>query len=209
MEEEIYVEPEAIDVQRGGAVNSVNGKVGDVVLTAEDVGAASVEGQTEEAEAREAADEELGQRIDNLETTVAEKADASAVETALNNKANKSDVPTKTSDLENDSDFQTGTEVSKTVNAAVGTETTARENADTALQTAINSEASARASADEALAEALSDKLDASDYVVDNALSSTSENPVQNKVIYAAIGDVETVLARLNSGTGAVEDESE
>lgn len=32
---------------------------------------------------------------------------------------------------------------------------------------------------------------------VDSALSSTSENPVQNKVIYAAIGDIETLLAAL------------
>lgn len=32
---------------------------------------------------------------------------------------------------------------------------------------------------------------------VDDALSSTSENPVQNKVIYAAIGDVESLLAAL------------
>lgn len=35
---------------------------------------------------------------------------------------------------------------------------------------------------------------------VDNALSPTSENPVQNKVIYATIGDVETLLNNLNSG---------
>lgn len=33
--------------------------------------------------------------------------------------------------------------------------------------------------------------------VVDSALSSVSENPVQNKAIYAAIGDVETLLAAL------------
>lgn len=32
---------------------------------------------------------------------------------------------------------------------------------------------------------------------VDSVLSSTSENPVQNKVIYAAIGDIETLLASL------------
>lgn len=32
---------------------------------------------------------------------------------------------------------------------------------------------------------------------VDTALSSSSENPVQNKVIYAAIGDIETLLAAL------------
>lgn len=32
---------------------------------------------------------------------------------------------------------------------------------------------------------------------VDSALDSVSENPVQNKVIYAAIGDVESLLAAL------------
>lgn len=37
---------------------------------------------------------------------------------------------------------------------------------------------------------------------VDSALSSSSTNPVQNKVIYDAIGDVETVLQTLNSGSG-------
>lgn len=38
---------------------------------------------------------------------------------------------------------------------------------------------------------------------VDTALSPTSTNPVQNKVIYAAIGNVESVLQRLNNGGGA------
>ena len=32
---------------------------------------------------------------------------------------------------------------------------------------------------------------------VDSALSSTSTNPVQNKVLYAAIGDVEALLSLL------------
>ena len=38
---------------------------------------------------------------------------------------------------------------------------------------------------------------------VDSAMSSTSTNPVQNRAIYAAIGNVETTLQTLNSGTGA------
>lgn len=37
---------------------------------------------------------------------------------------------------------------------------------------------------------------------VDSSLSSSSTNPVQNKVIYDAIGNVETVLSTLNSGSG-------
>lgn len=37
-----------------------------------------------------------------------------------------------------------------------------------------------------------------SQITVDSALSSTSENPVQNKVIYAAIGDIEAALRAIN-----------
>ena len=39
--------------------------------------------------------------------------------------------------------------------------------------------------------------------IIDTALSSTSTNTVQNKVIYAAIGNVESVLQKLNNGSGA------
>lgn len=37
---------------------------------------------------------------------------------------------------------------------------------------------------------------------VDSALSPTSENPVQNKVIYETIGDLETILETLDVGGG-------
>lgn len=37
---------------------------------------------------------------------------------------------------------------------------------------------------------------------VDSALSPTSENPVQNKVIYETIGDLETILTTLDVGSG-------
>jgi hypothetical protein len=39
--------------------------------------------------------------------------------------------------------------------------------------------------------------------IVDSALSASSNNPVRNSVIYSAIGDIETILNTLNSGTGA------
>ena len=39
--------------------------------------------------------------------------------------------------------------------------------------------------------------------IVDTALSSTSTNTVQNKVIYEAIGNVESILQKLNNGSGA------
>ena len=37
---------------------------------------------------------------------------------------------------------------------------------------------------------------------VDSALSPTSTNPVQNKVIYDTIGDLETILTTLDEGSG-------
>lgn len=37
---------------------------------------------------------------------------------------------------------------------------------------------------------------------VDSALSPTSTNPVQNKAIYATIGDLETILTTLDEGSG-------
>ena len=37
---------------------------------------------------------------------------------------------------------------------------------------------------------------------IDNALSPTSTNPVQNKVIYDTIGDLETLLTTLDEGSG-------
>lgn len=39
-------------------------------------------------------------------------------------------------------------------------------------------------------------------FVVDAEFSETSTNPVQNKTIYAAIGDIESILNTLNVGAG-------
>ena len=36
--------------------------------------------------------------------------------------------------------------------------------------------------------------IEANNITVDSAMSSTSTNPVQNKIIYAAIGDIKTAL---------------
>lgn len=44
---------------------------------------------------------------------------------------------------------------------------------------------------------------DGTTITVDDALSPTSTNPVQNKVIYDAIGNVESILQTLNNGGGA------
>ena len=61
-------------------------------------------------------------------------------------------------------------------------EITTKENA---LQTQINNKASQ--SDLNTLSSTVSGKLDASDYVVDSALSSSSSNPVQNKVVNTAL----------------------
>lgn len=63
-------------------------------------------------------------------------------------------------------------------------EITTKENA---LQTQINNKASQ--SDLNTLSSTVSGKLDASAYVVDSALSSSSENPVQNKVINTALNN--------------------
>lgn len=64
-EQEIRVNRESILIS-GGAVNSVNGQTGDVVLTAQDVGAASTTELGNEVDARIAADNGLQSQIDGL-----------------------------------------------------------------------------------------------------------------------------------------------
>lgn len=62
---------------------------------------------------------------------------------------------------------------------AISAEAAARQEADNALQTQINAIPP-----------------------VDSELSSTSTNPVENRAIYAVIGDVESILNTLNIGAG-------
>lgn len=79
-------------------------------------------------------------------------------------------------------------------------EITTKENA---LQAQINNKASQ--SDLNTLSSTVSGKLDASDYVVDSALSSSSTNPVQNKVINTALSskasqsDLNTLSSNLNN----------
>lgn len=54
----------------------------------------------------------------------------------------------------------------------------------------------------QSMAESVDTALDNVNIEVDNSLSPTSENPVQNKVIYATIGNLETILETLDIGTG-------
>jgi hypothetical protein len=48
------------------------------------------------------------------------------------------------------------------------------------------------------MAESIDEALDNVSIDVDSELSPTSENPVQNKVIYATIGNLETILETLD-----------
>ena len=54
----------------------------------------------------------------------------------------------------------------------------------------------------QAMAESIDTALDNVSIDVDDELSPTSENPVQNKVIYETIGDLETILTTLDIGGG-------
>ena len=84
MEKEIELEQEPIQITTGGAVNSVNGQTGDVVLTTSD-----------------------------LENT-SDYQNGTEVESAINTAIGQIDIPTKTSDLTNDGADGTSTYVEAT-----------------------------------------------------------------------------------------------
>lgn len=72
---------------------------------------------------------------------------------------------------------------------------------DTTAYTAYSAATDSRLAEDEEVTaaglNALNDRIDAIDITVDDALDATSENPVQNKVIYAVIGDIESLLSNI------------
>jgi len=105
VEKEIEMEREAVVIGAGGAVNSVNGQTGDVVLTTSD-----------------------------LENT-SDYQNGTEVESAISTAIAGINIPTKTSDLTNDGATGTSTYVEDT---ALSAETTAREQADNALQSQID-----------------------------------------------------------------------
>ena len=129
------------------------------------------------------------------------------LDTALASKANASDIPTKTSQLTNDTGFVTATEVSTTyaTKAEVPTKTSQLTN-DSTYQTKANLDTALATKADKSSLASKQDKLvsgtniktinsqsllgsgnisieSGTSITVDSALSTTSENPVQNKVI--------------------------
>lgn len=92
------------------------------------------------------------------------------------------DVVLTTSDLENTSGYQTGSEVESAISTAVGAEATAREQADTRLDTAISG---------------LTDAL-----ATETTTRTTADANLQSQIdgITAMIGNIETALNTINNG---------
>ena len=151
------------------------------------------------------------------------------LDTALASKANASDIPTKTSQLTNDSGFMTATEVSTTyaTKAEVPTKTSQLTN-DSQYQTKANLDTALATKADKSSLASKQDKLvsgtniktindqsllgsgnisieSGTSITVDSALSTTSENPVQNKVVTntlqtkANASDIPTKVSQLEN----------
>lgn len=151
------------------------------------------------------------------------------LDTALASKADASSIPTKTSQLANDSGFMTSTEVSTTyaTKAEVPTKTSQLAN-DSQYQTKANLDTALATKADKSSLASKQDKLvsgtniktinnqsllgsgnisieSGTSITVDSALSTTSENPVQNKVITntlqtkANASDIPTKVSQLEN----------
>ena len=151
------------------------------------------------------------------------------LDTALASKADASSIPTKTSQLANDSGFTTATEVSTTyaTKAEVPTKTSQLTN-DSQYQTKANLDTALATKADKSSLASKQDKLvsgvsiktindqsllgsgnisieSGTSITVDSALSTTSENPVQNKVITntlqtkANASDIPTKVSQLEN----------
>ena len=151
------------------------------------------------------------------------------LDTALASKADASSVPTKTSQLANDTGFVTSTEVSTTyaTKAEVPTKTSQLTN-DSQYQTKANLDTALATKADKSSLASKQDKLvsgtniktinnqsilgsgnisieSGTSITVDSALSTTSENPVQNKVITntlqtkANVSDIPTKVSQLEN----------
>ena len=150
------------------------------------------------------------------------------LDTALASKADASSIPTKTSQLANDSGFMTSTEVSTTyaTKAEVPTKTSQLTN-DSQYQTKSNLDTALATKADKSSLNSKQDKLvsgtniktinsqsllgsgnisiESTSITVDSALSTTSENPVQNKVVTKALqtkanaSDIPTKVSQLEN----------
>lgn len=146
---------------------------------------------------------EVDTKVTSLETSIAGKANSS--HTHDDRYYTEAEVDTKLSSLENA--INSG-EVDLSGYATINfvNSTLANYVTDSELTTALNSKANSNhshsvvtTSANGFMSSNDKSKLDgiatgANKITVDSAMSSTSTNPVQNKIIYAAIGDIKTAL---------------
>jgi hypothetical protein len=143
MEKEIELERENILITAGGAVKSVNGQTGDVVLTTSDLENTSDYQTGEEVEtaiSTAIGEIDIPSKTSDLTndgsdgtSTYVEADELATVATtgSYNDLSNKPSIPSRTSDLTNDGADGTSTYVEAT---ALADEATARQNADNGLQ---------------------------------------------------------------------------
>ena len=130
-----------------------------------------------------------------------------ATKTELASKANVSDVPTKTSQLENDSTYQTKANLDTALESYAKTSDVNSKNAsqDEAIQSKqdklISGTNIKTINSQSLLGEGNISIESGTSITVDNALSDTSENPVQNKVITTKVNSLETSLGSKASQT--------
>lgn len=161
--------------------------------------------------------------VDNIKNAVDTlHSDTVAIQTEVSKKANASDVPTKTSELTNDSDFTTQAYVVAGLETKADKTSLASIQGDiTNLQTKTGNQdksITANSQAIQNLTTSKQDKLESgvniktvnnqsllgsgnitiegggSSVTVDDTLSDTSTNPVQNKVITTKVNSLETSL---------------
>lgn len=151
-----------------------------------------------------------------LSSTSTNPVQNKVINAALANKANTSAIPTKTSQLTNDSGFKTtdnNTTYTLTQDSTDGHKITLTPSTGTATTITIpdnnTTYSAATTSANGLMTSAMVTKLNgiatgANKITVDSALSSTSTNPVQNKIIYAALAekvDTNTTYSISKSGS--------
>ena len=130
-----------------------------------------------------------------------------SIESSLGSKANASDIPTKVSQLENDSTYQTKANLDTALADYAKTSDVNSKNAlqDEAIQSKqdkLISGTNIKTINNQSLLGSGNITIEAgSSITVDSELSTTSENPVQNKVITTKVNSLETSLGSKASQT--------
>ena len=114
-------------------------------------------------------------------------AKVNSLETSLGSKANASDIPTRVSQLENDSTYQTKANLDTALEGYATTESVTTEVGK--KQDKLVSGTNIKTINDQSLLGEGNISIESTSITVDNALSDTSENPVQNKVVTAELNN--------------------